>query len=322
MKALAQVLRALPQFDDPDLIVGPQTADDAGVYRLSAELALVLTVDFFPPVVDDPFDYGRIAAANSLSDCYAKGAAPVAAMNCVGFPTDDLPLEVLAEILRGGAEKVKEAGAVIAGGHTQTDNELKYGLAVVGKIHPDRVVRNSTAIPGDTLVLTKPIGTGVLTTALRAGKLAAPEREPLVSSMLELNVRACEKMIELGAHAATDITGYGLLGHAATLARESRVTVEIDAKAVELLPGAREFCEKGFLPAGSHANREALDAEIEAEGADDILLDLLCDAQTSGGLLVSMAPARAEEFRRGVGGAHAVGRVVSKTDRPVRVRGA
>ena len=322
MKALAQVLRALPQFDDPNLIVGPHSVDDAGVYRLSETLALVLTVDFFPPVVDDPFDYGGIAAANSLSDCYAKGARPLAALNCVGFPTDELPIDVLTEILRGGAEKVKEAGAVIAGGHTQTDRELKYGLAVVATVHPDVLVTNSNARPGDSLVLTKPLGTGVLTTALQAGKLPEPERKRMVSSMLELNARASEKMLELGAHAATDVTGYGLLGHAATVARESDVTAEIDAKAVRLLPGAREFCEKGFLPAGSHRNREAMEAEMETEGADDVLVDLLCDAQTSGGLLVSLGPAEAEGFCRALPEAHAVGRVVARTGKPVRVKGS
>jgi selenide,water dikinase len=276
------------------------------VFRVRPDLALIQTVDFFTPIVDDPRTFGRIAAANALSDVYAMGGTPMLAMNIVCFPRKRLPLEVLREVLRGGQEVVEEAGALLVGGHSVEDPELKYGLSVTGSVHPDRVVTNAGARPGDRLVLTKPLGTGVIATAIKAGLAPSGAEADAVRWMTTLNRSAAEAMLEVGAHACTDVTGFGLLGHALEMARASRVALEIAAAAVPLIDGVRELAAMGMLPAGSFANRAFCGAEVDIEaGVDPLLVDLLADAQTSGGLLIAVAAERAAALhaalaRRGV----------------------
>jgi selenide,water dikinase len=284
----------LPLPADPNLLVGHSLADDAGVYRLGPDMALVLTVDFFQPIVDDPYDFGRVAAANAISDVYAMGGRPTAVLNIVCFPEGDFPLTVLEDILRGGADIVRQAGAVIAGGHTVRDKELKYGMAVVGRVHPDRVVTNAGAKPGDKLILTKPIGTGILATALRQGELDSIRTQRLVDTMVQPNEEASRLMVEYGAHACTDVSGYGLLGHAFEMAAASRISCTIRAADLPLLEGALEFAGRGFNPGGSRKNREFVQGEVAATAAVDGALEhLLYDPQTSGGLLVAVAESAA-----------------------------
>jgi selenide,water dikinase len=278
------------------------------------DLALIQTLDFFTPIVDDPRLFGRIAAANALSDVYAMGGAPLTAMNIVCFPRRSLSLDVLREVLLGGHEIVCEAGALLVGGHSVEDPELKYGLSVTGAVHPERVVTNAGARPGDCLILTKPLGTGVLATAIKGG-LAPPETEAeAVRWMTALNKDAAEAMQETGVHACTDITGFGLLGHALEMARASQVMVEIRASRVPLIPGVRDLASMGLLPAGSFANRRFCERAVAVtEGIDPLLVDLLADAQTSGGLLISVPAGRCEALhdaleRRGVPH-HEIGRV-------------
>jgi selenide,water dikinase len=289
------VLAELPMTNHPDLLVGPATADDAGVVRVRDDLALIQTVDFFTPIVDDPRTFGRIAAANSLSDVFAMGGTPLTAMNIVCFPRKSLPLEVLRDVLLGGLDVIRQAEALLVGGHSVEDPELKYGLSVTGIVHPDRVVTNARARPGDRLILTKPLGTGVLATAIKAG-MATPEAlAEAVGWMTTLNRDAAEAMQEVGVHACTDITGFGLLGHALEMASASRVIIELCASLVPLIPGARDLASMGMIPAGSFANRKFCDRAVTVEdGVDPLLVDLLADAQTSGGLLMAVAGDRAE----------------------------
>jgi len=276
---------------DPNLLVGHTGADDAGVYRLDDERAIVMTVDFFPPIVDDPYDYGRVAAANSLSDVYAMGADPIAALNIAAFPGTGLPNEILGEIFRGGASVAKGAGIVIVGGHTVKDAELKYGLSVVGMVHPKEIVRNSGARAGDKLILTKPLGTGILSTALMAEKLADEHYRSLINTMTQLNRHASEEMRRHGVRACTDITGYGLLGHAFEMAQAGNVSLEIVADTVPVLPGAFDMIREGFLTGGANANRHLIEGDVEwKRDYDKPLDDLLVDPQTSGGLLISVSP--------------------------------
>jgi selenide, water dikinase len=285
--ALAQVLRSLTLHTSPNLLVGLGVPDDAVVYQLADDLALVQTVDFFPPIVDDPYTYGAIAAANALSDVYAMGARPILALAVAAFP-EDLPPAVIAAILQGGADKVAEAGAVVAGGHTVVDKEPKYGLCVTGLVHPARVTPKVGARPGDRLLLTKPLGTGVLSTAHKHGVVREDELAAAVASMLRLNRRAAELAAEVGVHGATDITGFGLLGHAAELARNSGVGLVLNATNVPLLPGALEHARAGVLPGGLGRNREFFVADeyvTVAAGLDEALANLLFDPQTSGGML-------------------------------------
>jgi selenide,water dikinase len=287
------VLRRLPATDDPNLLVGAATADDAGVYRLRADLALVQTVDFFTPIVDDPYQYGQIAAANSLSDCYAMGGRPITAMNVMGVPADVVPPEVIARILRGGAAKVKEAGCALVGGHTIRNPEPVYGLSVTGTVHPKRIMTNAGAIPGDLLVLTKPLGTGVATTGIKRG-LASPALErKVVQVMSRLNTPGAD-IAEAGfVKAATDITGFGLLGHLASMCRASNVSAEIDASRVAAIsPEILDLIRQDCVPGGSRANRNAADEVTDWGGADETTRTLLTDAQTSGGLLLCVAPKR------------------------------
>jgi selenide, water dikinase len=285
--ALAQVLRSLTLHTSPNLLVGLGVPDDAVVYQLADDLALVQTVDFFPPIVDDPYTFGAIAAANALSDVYAMGARPILALAVAAFP-EDLPPAVIAAILQGGADKVAEAGAVVAGGHTVVDKEPKYGLCVTGLVHPARVTPKIGARPGDRLLLTKPLGTGVLSTAHKHGVVREDELAAAVASMLRLNRRAAELAAEVGVHGATDITGFGLLGHAAELARNSGVGLVLNATNVPLLPGALEHARAGVLPGGLGRNREFFVADeyvTVAAGLDEALANLLFDPQTSGGML-------------------------------------
>jgi selenide,water dikinase len=281
-------------FADPAVLVDASTGDDAAVYRLDADRALVATTDFFSPVVDDPFDFGRIAAANALSDIYAMGARPLFALNLIAFPRALLGSGALAEIVRGGGEVAAEAGIAVVGGHSIDDPEPKYGMCVVGEVRLDALVRNSGARPGDLLVLTKPLGTGVITTALKAGAAPAPVVTAAVSSMATLNRSAAEAMAESGANAATDVTGFGLLGHLAALLGASGAAARIHASGIPLLPGARELADLGYLSGGTLRNREDLSPVVDWEPDVPMVLRLLlCDAQTSGGLLIAIPGDRA-----------------------------
>jgi selenide, water dikinase len=318
LETLAQVLRPLHQTfdasDHPDLLVGLDAADDAAVYRVSADLALIQTLDFFPPVVDDPYTYGAIGAANAMSDVYAMGGEVRFALNIAAFP-EDLDPEILAEIFRGGAEKVREAGGIIAGGHTIFDAEPKYGLSVTGMVHPDAVIRTGGAQVGDAILLTKPIGTGVLLTAAQqshegseAGLAAA------IESMLALNRHPSHLARAAGVHAMTDVTGFGLLGHASEVARQSDARLVIESSEVPLLTDALHFAEAGAVTGGGSRNREQLDGRVAlAEGLDDALGQLLFDPQTSGGLLIAVPEASAEALRESIeqeiGGCWRIGHV-------------
>lgn len=285
---LTQVLRNLIPYEDDNVLVDASTADDAAVYRIADDRALVATVDFFTPIVDDPYDFGRIAAANALSDVYAMGARPLFALNLVAFPRDLLGSGTLEEILRGGGEIALQAGVAIIGGHSIEDREPKYGLCVLGEVHPDRVVRNSGAQPGDALLLTKPIGTGVIATAIKAGAASANAVAQATASMIALNRAAAEVMLRVGVSAATDVTGFGLLGHLSSLLRASGASARVYARRVPLLPDAWELAERGHLPGGSKRNRNDLAQLVQwDDGVPEPLRLLLCDAQTSGGLLIA-----------------------------------
>lgn len=293
--SLETALAGLAENSDPDLIVGLGTSDDAGVYRISEKCALVETADIITPLVDDPYTFGRIAAANALSDVYAMGGKPVTAMNLALFPACSLPGEVLTRILSGGAAMLQEAGCCLVGGHTVEDSELKYGLAVTGLIDPANVVRNSTASPGDRLILTKPIGTGIVTTAIKA-EMCPPEAETeAIRWMTFRNEKASELMLRCGARAATDVTGFGLAGHSLEMARGAGVTIRINPQAVPLLPLVHDLIADGLVPAGCYRNREHCAPYIADYEPDDRLFPLF-DPQTSGGLLISLPPERTEEF--------------------------
>lgn len=287
------VLRQLPRATHPDLLVGMETSDDAGVFRLRPDLAIVNTVDFFTPIVDDPYVFGQIAAANALSDVYAMGGDPMTAMNIVAFPKGTLDLDVLGRILAGGAERVQAAGAVVVGGHSIIDPELKYGLAVTGLIHPDCVIRNVGVQPGDVLVLTKPLGTGVIATALKRRVASAASVRAAVASMTTLNRDAARVMRAGAVHACSDVTGYGLVGHAAEMAVGSRVSIEIELDRLPVLPGARRLAERGHLTGGCRRVREYLAGTVDVSSAAPLgLVEIAFDPQTSGGLLIAV-PQRA-----------------------------
>lgn len=300
----------LPE-DHPDLLVGLGRADDAAVYRLDADRALVATTDFFTPVVDDPWSYGAIAAANALSDVYAMGGRPLFALNIAAFPAD-LPPDIIAAILRGGAEKVKEAGAVIAGGHTISDKEPKYGLVVIGEVHPDKILTKGGARPGDKLVLTKPLGVGVVTTGIKRGLTSADEIEAVTRSMLSLNRRAAEAASALGLRSATDITGFGLIGHASEMLDPGEgVGFRFDFARLPFLPGALRMAEEWVYPGGAHNNREHFAPQARFDGLEE-WQELLCFApETSGGLLVIVPPADEAAYLAAVEGAVTIGEVVA-----------
>jgi selenide, water dikinase len=289
------VLRNLPKVDDPNLLVGTQTHDDAGVYRLTDDLAIVQTIDFFPPVVDDPFVYGQIAAANALSDVYAMGGMPRTALNLVGYPDNELRLDWLEEILRGGAERCQAAGVVIVGGHTVRDAEIKFGMAVTGIIHPERILTNAAARPGDRLVLTKPLGTGFITTAHKAEECPDAVFRAACASMIQLNDIGRDAMIEAGAHAATDVTGFGLAGHALEMAEGSEATLVFELARLPILPGAEKLARRPYLTRASATNASYVAEQLRIEGKPDpVLVEFFYDAQTSGGLLISV-PAEAAD---------------------------
>jgi selenide,water dikinase len=310
---LTQVLAPLPATADPRLLVGRETFDDAGVFRIAEDLALVQTVDFFAPIVDDPYTFGRVAAANALSDVYAMGGTPLTALNIAAFPTDQLPLSVLTEVLRGGHDAVHEAGAIIVGGHTIVDAELKYGLAVTGRVDPRAILTNAGARPGDRLVLTKPLGNGIVATAIKRGLLdpdagAVAERE-MVQYMVQLNRDAAAAAVDLGVRCATDITGFGLLGHASHIARASGVTLRIKVSAVPILSAARAALARGARTGGADRNVDYLAPLVDwgRVGEDDRAL--LTDPQTSGGLLVAIPASRSSEYVSRVRGAVEIGSV-------------
>lgn len=281
------MLGRLPPVTDPNVLVGSATADDAAVYRLDSERALVLTTDFFTPVVDDPYDFGRVAATNALSDVYAMGGRPLTALNLVGFPDHLLPPEVLGDILRGGADIARLAGIDLIGGHTIKSDEPIYGLAVTGIVHPDRVISNAGGRPGDALVLTKPIGLGILTTAAKQDRDSEGAIAHAIALMTTLNAAACDAMLAVGAHACTDITGFGLLGHLRNIVRASNVGARVVAAQVPVIAAARRYVEAGIAPGGTHANRRFLAEHIDFTNVDEPTQLLLCDAQTSGGLLIA-----------------------------------
>jgi selenide, water dikinase len=316
---LDQVLARLPRVADKNVLVGFDTSDDAGVYKLSPECALVQTVDFFTPIVDDPYTFGAIAAANALSDVYAMGGRPVSALSVLAYPASG-DLDDLDAILRGGMDKMLEAGCAVIGGHSVNDAEIKFGYAVTGLVHPARVLTNAAARPGDVLVFTKRLGTGVVSTARKRG-LASPEDvETSIASMLELNWSACETMLSFGAHAVTDVTGFGLIGHAREMALASGVTVEIDARSVQFLPGALEYARMGALPGGLGNNRDFASCAVEVSGEIPSEIEsLLYDPQTSGGLLIAAAEPEAAAMARNCDAACLIGRVLERGEKPVRV---
>jgi selenide,water dikinase len=279
------------------MLVGTETSDDAGVFRLRPDLAIVNTVDFFTPIVDDPYVFGQISATNSLSDVYAMGGEPKTCLNLVCFPKGKMDIEILGEILKGGADKVKESGAVIIGGHSIIDEEIKYGLAVTGVIHPDRIYRNVGVQEGDALVLTKPLGTGIITTALKKGKASQESVDAAVKSMTTLNDTASLIMRKYAVHACSDVTGFGILGHGLGMASGSGITLVIDSAKMPLLPNAPRLAEKGYITGGCKRNREFLQDKIVIEKSiNEGLVEVALDPQTSGGLLIAVAKRQAAQL--------------------------
>jgi selenide,water dikinase len=316
---LDRVLAAIPRVTNENVLVGFDTADDAGVYKLTPELALVQTVDFFTPIVDDPYTFGAIAAANSLSDVYAMGGKPISALSLLAYPANGY-LDDLEQILKGGANKIHESGCVILGGHSIADDEIKFGYSVTGTVHPDRVKANAGARAGDALVFTKRIGTGVITTALKREIAKESDVQAAIDSMLTLNRRACEAMLAYDVHGCTDITGFGLMGHAREMALGSGVTIEIDTTAVQFLPGALDYARQGAIPGGLKNNREFASGAVEVTREIPAELEnLLYDPQTSGGLLISLPEADAAQLERALPEAYRVGRVLPKGAKPIRL---
>lgn len=288
----------MPVVANPNVLVGTETADDAAVFRLHDGLAIVQTVDFFSPIVDDAYQFGQIAAANSLSDIYAMGAEPLFALNIAGFPNKKLPLAILHEILHGGADKAAEAGIPVVGGHTVEDDEPKYGMVVTGRVDPAKITRNRGALAGDRLVLTKPLGTGIVANAAKKRECSQEILDAAVKSMSTLNRGAALAASKVGVDACTDVTGFGLVGHLRGMLLASGVAARIRASALPVLAGARDFVAKGFVPGGSKRNREFYAPSLSVEGASEIDAAILADAQTSGGLLFSVAAARADDLVR------------------------
>lgn len=323
---LAGILESLPKFEDPRLLVGIETSDDGAIYQVNDDVALIQTLDFFPPMVDDPYVFGQVAAANALSDIYAMGGEPKVALNIVAWPNCVNP-RFLAEILRGGADKVKEAGAVLAGGHSIQDDVPKYGLSVSGFVHPDRILKNCGAVAGDVLILTKPLGTGIVNTAVKA-ELASKEAEAeVIGVMTSLNKKAKQIFDRYEIHACTDVTGFGLAGHSLELAKGSGVTVEIDGAGLPLQAAACEYAKMGLIPEGAYKNRAYAGQDADVSRAEEWLQDIFFDPQTSGGLLVSITPETAEKIlsdfqTEGLDTPYAVvGRVLPKEDVWVRLTG-
>jgi selenide,water dikinase len=322
---LDSVLARLPKQFDPNVLVGFDTADDAGVYLISSDLALVQTVDFFTPIVDDPYTFGQIAAANSLSDVYAMGGRPISALSIVGFPNTGRDVEILERILQGGLAKMQEAGCTVIGGHSIGDEEIKFGYAVTGVINPQRVLKNVGAQPGDRLILTKRLGTGVIGTALKNDAAAKATVDAAILSMCTLNRASMELALPFEVHAATDVTGFGLLGHAREMAVGSKVSFAIDSAQIEFLPEALALAQKGFVKGGLNRNQEFISGCVEfAPGVPVEVRSLLFDPQTSGGLLLSVAWKDAtrllESLRANGVSAQPVGEVMEKTHPLIQVR--
>lgn len=309
---LAQLLEGIRVHHDPDLLVGFDKSDDASVYKISDELALVQTVDFFPPIADDPYLFGQIAATNALSDVYAMGGEPKLCLNIMAVP-ESMPKDAVHQILRGGYDKVYEAGALITGGHSILDDEPKYGLAVTGFVHPDKMLTNSAARPGDVLVLTKPLGIGVLTSAGKADLLTEDTVAFMNRMMTTLNKAARDVMVRYRVHACTDVTGFGLMGHGFEMAQGSDVELTIDVSAIDFIPEAVEFARMGVLPAGMYRNRSFAEAGVDVGETEVAIQDLLFDPQTSGGLLMAVDPADADallaELKPAVPSAQRIGTV-------------
>lgn len=325
---LVPLLGTLPAPRDPAVLVGSATSDDAAIYRLSDDLALILTTDFFTPIVDDPFEFGRVAATNALSDVYAMGGTPLTALNLVGFPEEGLPPAVLGDILRGGAAAAAAAGIDIVGGHTIRTDEPIYGLAVTGRVHPDRVISNAGARPGDLLVLTKPLGLGLITTASKRDADTLGAIGEAIALMTTLNAGAARAMAAVGVHAATDVTGFGLLGHLRNILAASEVSADLWFPRIPILPAAAAYVAEGLAPGGTHANWRFLRdwATFDpALGKDQQLL--LTDAQTSGGLLIAVAPGRADALvaalaHEGTPVAAVIGRIAAGSAGQMRVHAA
>ncbi len=320
------MLRHLPQTSKNErLLVGHDTSDDGGVYKLTDEIALIQTVDYFTPIVDDPYMFGQIAAANALSDVYAMGGEPTTVLNIVGFPIKKLPHEMLAEILKGAADKVDEAGAVIAGGHSIDDAEPKFGLSVTGVVHPDRIFKNVGAQPGDKLVLTKPIGVGILTTGIKRDKTSKEQAALVTKTMAALNRTACEALKDFSPNAVTDVTGFGLMGHGFEMAKGSDVSFKISLSDVPMLDGTKELAEQGVVPGGSKSNHKWLENVVEyGESVSDVDQLILCDAITSGGLLVSLPETDSIRYVKyleelGISEAKIIGSVVEKREKAIYV---
>ncbi len=308
---------------DPDLLVGMGKPDDAGVYRINEELALILTLDFFTPVVDDPYMFGQIAVTNALSDVYAMGGRPFLAMNIICFPQDG-DVTILQEILRGGFDKMSEAGVLLVGGHSVDDPEIKYGLSVTGKVHPDRVLKNTGAVPGDKLILTKPVGTGIVSTAVKAGMASSEAEDKIIRSMNTLSREPAELMEKFPVHACTDITGFGLLGHACEMIEGTSTGMIIHASMVPVFPEAYEYVKMGLIPGGAYRNEKFRQSVVGiGEGVSDDSVKLMFDPQTSGGLLIALPKVDAEAFldtlhSRGVTDAAIIGEITE--DHPGQIQ--
>ncbi len=311
---------------DPNLLVGLETSDDAGAYKLTNDIALIQTVDYFTPVVDDPYMFGQIAAANALSDVYAMGATPKTVLNIVGFPIKKLPQKTLADILCGAADKVKEAGAIIVGGHSIDDQEPKFGLAVTGIAHPDRIFKNVGAVAGDVLVLTKPIGVGILTTGIKRSVVTPEQEKAVTMTMATLNKLAGETLLDFTPHAVTDVTGFGLLGHSYEMAKGSNVSFVIKHANIPVLDGTQELAEKGIVPGGSRANERWLKDVVQYDQTiTEAQQSILCDAITSGGLLISMTNEEAKRYvatmhELGVKEVSIIGEVIEKDEKSIYVK--
>jgi selenide, water dikinase len=323
---LTQVLRLLPEQEPvPELLVGHETSDDAGVYKLTDDIALIQTIDYFTPIVDDPYMFGQIAAANALSDVYAMGGEPKTVLNIVGYPVKKLGPDMLAEILRGASDKVKEAGAVTVGGHSVDDQEPKFGLSVTGLAHPESIWKNVGAKPGDVLVISKPIGVGIITTGIKRGVVTAEQEQSVTETMALLNKSAAEALKSFTPHAVTDVTGFGLLGHGSEIARGSNVSFEIELSRVPVLEGTYELAAKGVVPGGSKSNHKWLVDDVEYADISPEEQLVLCDAITSGGLLVSLPENEAIQYvkalqDKGLNQAAIIGKVTEKQDKLIYVK--
>jgi selenide, water dikinase len=321
---LAKVLAGLPFQADPNIIAGMERAEDAGVYKLRDDLALVQTTDFFTPTVDDPYEFGRIAVTNAVSDVYAMGGKPITALNIVCFPKNTMDFSILREVLRGGLDQMHEAGVILLGGHSVDDPEIKYGIAVTGIIHPDNVVHNNTAKPGDKLILTKPIGTGIISTAIKRGKASQEAVARITKSMTTLNRTASELMVAAGAHASKDVTGFGLLGHSSEMIEGMDIGFNIDSAAVPVFPEALQYAGEGMVPGGTGRNREFREHMVDmGSNVPTLLQDVLYDPQTSGGLLIAIAPSKAAKLLKdfhaaGVTAAAIIGEVTK--EHPGRIK--